>query len=571
MKIFHLSIRNFRGIRELDWKVQGSVNCLIGPGDSTKSTILDAIELALSPRWSVPFTDVDFYLGQVDEPIEIIVTIGQLPEKFFDINKYGSHLRGWSTQDGIHDEPEADDEIVISLALQVDESLEPSWLILTDRNPDGTRISSRDRELLGMTRLGPYVDRHLSWSRGSALSHLTGDLDSIPNILTDVGRKARESVTTTKIETLEDAAKRAQESALRFGVKPMVGYRPGLDAQLSIGGSTALSLHDGDIPTRLAGLGSRRLLALSIQHSCIQSGSFLLVDEVEQALEPHRLRHVIRILRPPEPDDGTSNQTFMTTHSSISIVELNAFELCVVRSANGHTTVQQVDISLQGTMRKTPEALLGQKIIVCEGNTEHGVCRAFDRAWSAEPDGVPWAFIGVVPVVPTSGGGSQSPKIALELAKLGYPVSFLCDSDIEFTPDETELRKNRVLVIQWAENSSIEQRICNDLPISVLDEIVDLAVECSDSQNRQSILDAIGSRLELQSGQLKGEISDWTGRDFQEGEIREAIGISAKSTGWFKRTNRGEKLGELIYPHLATIPDSDLAIKFRELKEWVNG
>ena len=46
-------IRNFRGIRELDWHVDGTILCLVGPGDSTKTTILDAIELAMTPQWNV--------------------------------------------------------------------------------------------------------------------------------------------------------------------------------------------------------------------------------------------------------------------------------------------------------------------------------------------------------------------------------------------------------------------------------------------------------------------------------------------------------------------------------------
>jgi hypothetical protein len=45
-----VKIDNFRGIRKLRWAPNAKMNCLIGPGDSTKTTILDAIELALNPR-----------------------------------------------------------------------------------------------------------------------------------------------------------------------------------------------------------------------------------------------------------------------------------------------------------------------------------------------------------------------------------------------------------------------------------------------------------------------------------------------------------------------------------------
>jgi len=34
-------IQNFRGIKQLSWKPGPGINCLIGPGDSSKSTVLD--------------------------------------------------------------------------------------------------------------------------------------------------------------------------------------------------------------------------------------------------------------------------------------------------------------------------------------------------------------------------------------------------------------------------------------------------------------------------------------------------------------------------------------------------
>ena len=49
MHLKQVSVKGFRGIRCLDWTVKGTIIGLVGPGDSTKTTILDAIEYALSP------------------------------------------------------------------------------------------------------------------------------------------------------------------------------------------------------------------------------------------------------------------------------------------------------------------------------------------------------------------------------------------------------------------------------------------------------------------------------------------------------------------------------------------
>ena len=106
MRIYEVHIRRFRGIRELDWVVGGGCVCLVGPGDSAKSTILDAIELALAPRYRLYLDDSDFFDLNVNEPVEIQVTAGPVPEPLQTEPRFGMCMRGWSTEDGLHDEPE---------------------------------------------------------------------------------------------------------------------------------------------------------------------------------------------------------------------------------------------------------------------------------------------------------------------------------------------------------------------------------------------------------------------------------------------------------------------------------
>ena len=48
MLIKYLKIDNFRGIKSLEWEIEGTTICLIGANDSKKSTILQAIQSVLS-------------------------------------------------------------------------------------------------------------------------------------------------------------------------------------------------------------------------------------------------------------------------------------------------------------------------------------------------------------------------------------------------------------------------------------------------------------------------------------------------------------------------------------------
>jgi hypothetical protein len=77
-RIRRLEVRNFRSIQCLDWHPSAGINCLVGPGDGGKSTILDAIDLCLGARRSAPFGDTDFFQLDVTQPILISVTLGGL-------------------------------------------------------------------------------------------------------------------------------------------------------------------------------------------------------------------------------------------------------------------------------------------------------------------------------------------------------------------------------------------------------------------------------------------------------------------------------------------------------------
>ena len=67
LRICHIEIRNFRGIRTLSWHVKGDFNCIIGAGDTCKTTILAALDYALSPRTAISFDDSDFFGQNVEQ------------------------------------------------------------------------------------------------------------------------------------------------------------------------------------------------------------------------------------------------------------------------------------------------------------------------------------------------------------------------------------------------------------------------------------------------------------------------------------------------------------------------
>ena len=569
MKIRQIYIKGFRGINNLEWGLpENTIYCLVGPGDSTKSTILDAIEWILTPRWNMPIFDTDFYNGNVDSPIDIRITIGGLPEALLSLDKFGCYTRGWKDSK-IHDEPIEGSEEVITIRLFVDHSLEPIWTLFTDRNDKPRSISAREREALGMIRLGPYVDRQLSWGYGSALTRLTDDLDNIPSILADASRSARNTIDNTKLPKLKEAADKAYSLGIEFGVTPHGEYNPALDPSSSNESAGTITLFEGRIPAKQSGLGTRRLLTLALQQNCVKDGSIQLIDEIEQGLEPHRVRHLLHALylRLNKNSGDNKCQIFMTTHSRDVIEELTTNDIFVVRSQNGITETIQVNPDLQDTIRAESIALLAKKIIVCEGKTELGICRALDRNWANEKDGKSFAHLGIVPV---DGNGTYAPKHALHLRNLGYDVCYFADGDREdLNPNNETLSKSGVKVILWSENFCTEQRFCHDLIWEALQLFVNLAIEI---KGEQIILPATAAKLKCKPAQLTHSIDDWLKAGFTQVDIRDSLSLAARNDSeggnWFKRIDSGELLGSLVYSYLDKIKGTDTQVKIELLKEW---
>ena len=88
-RIRKVEIANFRGIETLEWFPSAGLNCLVGPGDSGKSTILDAIHHCLGVRRQIRFSDTDFYRLDVSNQIDISVTVAELSDSLMQLDAYG--------------------------------------------------------------------------------------------------------------------------------------------------------------------------------------------------------------------------------------------------------------------------------------------------------------------------------------------------------------------------------------------------------------------------------------------------------------------------------------------------
>jgi putative ATP-dependent endonuclease of the OLD family len=553
MKIRHIVIEHFRGINSLDWYPQNEVICLIGAGDSRKSTIIDAIDLVLSPRSYVSFDDSDFFQLVTDKPLTITVSVTGIPPELTKDSKFGLRLCGYN-KGACHDEFSDGDEPMLTIRLTVDKSLEPEWSVINKQNPDGYLISGRDREKLGIIRLGGYVNQHLTWRRGTALSRLTGQPDDIDSILAEATRMARKNITTSNLANFRETAKRVEELGKALGVLPQSSYVPNLDAGAISIGESGFTLHDGEVPIRRVGLGARRLLIMAVQCQLAMNGSIVLVDEFEHGLEPHRVRHLLRSFV-KQANANSFGQVILTSHSPEVIEELPS-RLNIVRSGDT-VVVSQIPENLVSTIRKAPEAILGRRIIVCEGKTEVGFCRACDD-YLIGTGNESFACRGIIPI---DGNGTEAIKISGDLVGLGYQVLYLGDSDTpEILTKKTEMEKLGIVVQIWKDNLAIEQRVFNDIPWIGVIKLLDIV---ANERGEEVIRDNLASKLAVKPLEL-GNYKLWN----DALPLRKAIGETAKKNSWFKRIDSGEAFGKTTLQYLGNMLTNDIEEKINVVKAW---
>ena len=316
LQIRHLLINRYRGIASLEWRPSPGWNCLVGPGDSSKTTILLAISLLLAPYTVGPRSQYEYYRRDVAKEFEIEATIGALDLKV--LAEASALPSPWGLRDGnLVPIPLGNDEPVLRVRVRGTEDLEAVYEMLL---PSGDVVSFptslRKRFNLFQVREDAAAPRAFRFAPGSALGR---DIDN-----TGMRRAVHDAVSDAagKLSIPETAGKTIGELQLAFdaaGLPPhlALGLVPVPTGDLL----SIVALHSGEsgseaIPLSHFGSGTREMAALVMLTRAASAGVILTVDEVERGLEPHRQRQVCDRL---VSLIGAAGQIFSTTHSPIVI------------------------------------------------------------------------------------------------------------------------------------------------------------------------------------------------------------------------------------------------------------
>lgn len=547
MELRELRIRNFRGIKDLRWHIPRDkrIVCMIGPGDSGKTTVLEAISWLLSDKWYVPVTVADF--KDEGSPIVIEGFVASLLQKLIAYDAWGLSLCSLDAAGEVH-EPTDDSEQLALLRLTVEwDTLEPRWEVIpaNDGQPRPARLG--ERRLLGAATLGQKVDAELKWGSSSGLKNMTKQAGGVGFAEREVIVTASHALRDEELPSeLQTALANVKGNAERFGAGKFEDLRPGLDLSGSRG--AGLSLYSGDIPLSSYGLGSRRLAALSIEKAAISDKSTFLIDEIETGLEPHRVVGLIEAFR----RDESVSQVFMTTHSPAAVESYDASELVVIVAGDAGPSLRFLPEELQSLHRTNPSAFLARRIVVTEGSTEEGLVRAAVRYHD---------FLRRKRMMPTSAaygvaicnglGGARACEKAREFHGLGYDVLLLIDNDDETISSQVaKLTQEGLHICLWDEGACTEREIISRLTRS---EVFDLLRQTM--ANGLFSADAIAAALGGQGFKVlpSAVLDEEAWNELDDAAVRETVISASVSKKWYKSTRGGEFLGRWLFGEL----DSD--------------
>ncbi len=564
-KIHTLKIENFHWMEKFEQKFNSDFVCLIWRWDSWKTTILKAISYVLYPNWNLSFYDTDFYNCNVDNDIIIEATLYDIPNKLLEDSKFGLYVR-WIKKDNWELQDEITDEVIecLTIKLVVDKDLEPKWYVVSNRQDD-IEIRYWDRSLFNVFLISDYIDRHFSWNRWTPLYSLLREWwDKLENnwAITESMRKAKGEIDSIPFSKFDDVLGKVKGSARElwldvWGLSATVDFK-----EISIK-EWNISLHGDKVPFRQKWKWTKRLLSMAIQHELLKEWWIVLIDEIEQWLEPDRVQHLVSKLK-----KDNKGQIFLTTHSRDVLVELGCNDLYLIKKSSKELCIFSEEH--QPLIRTSPESFFAKKILVCEWETEYWLCMSLNNYnIGLGKNNMSYQWVKLV-----VGKGDNFPKVCRNFRDLWYDVCLFCDSDKEEINGKKEpLKEEGVCVIDWKDSNSLEYAIFSNIGFELAQKLIYLAISIKSKENWE---DEDKVKLDIY-GNLKWELWEEFPKDLDENNYNASIKkvlwkISSGKNSWFKQIWKWIELWNLIFENYSLLgEENEIKKNFKKLSDWIDG
>lgn len=503
MQISGLKIENFRGIRSADLSFSGH-SLLIGANNVGKSTICEALELALGPDRQHRFPVVeefDFYNARyIDSdastvPIRIEVLLTDVTQT---IRKgCANYLERWDPISrrilGVGEINKVDDAglqwclrlLTIARYNKDEDEFEAGTYYAAAYDPDDeqqSRVPRPVRRSFGFLYLRALRtgSRALSLERGSLLDIIL----RIQSLQTGIWEHVRD-----RLESLEppiDDGAKTLAPVLRNIEERLAEYipmaKPGEATRLHVSQLTrehlrktlsffiSVSADQKPVPFHEVGTGTLNILVLALLSFIAElkdENVIFAMEEPEIALPPHTQRRIADYLV------TKTTQCFVTSHSPYIIETFKPEQLVILRR-DDTGKVTGTPVTLKGdvkakTYRKHirrgfAEAMLSRGVIVAEGFTEVAVLHAVAaKMEAAEPKNYPIDLSGISIITPDGDGGI--PEFGRFFLSLDIPTFAFYDKKARSQKDQDALTNTGFVILNEIPYSGMEQLLVSEVPL----------------------------------------------------------------------------------------------------------
>lgn len=561
-----LRIERFRGIEKLEWRPASGMNVIVGPGDSCKSTILEAIGALLSPAPNMNLSEFDYFRRKIDKGFKIEAALAIGDASIVKSDRFPlPPLRGWLEGELTNLPDENGAEAVIICRLTGTPDQEAVYEVIGADEDVRVSFSRSLRQRVGLMRLGATDrwDRDLRLVQGGALDRYMEGQQLRQSILQAIlNTPIHDRLSNAPREALGRIDKQFCARSLPHPVRLGLVGTPGVSLAAGVG--LMVGLDDASaLPLPAWGTGTRRLASLELASILVDSSSLAIIDEPESGFEPYRQRAFIENL-----NQNGKRQAFVTTHApailsasvalGATVSRINLAPLPAVDEEGGaeqgaegvapdapraHELTALEGPEIAGLLRLFPEAVLARLPVICEGITEMG----FVTRLLTDKFGEGFSVRGIFCV--DGGGHDRALAFCKALLKAGFQIAAVVDDEDRKDGSWEDVGRKAAL-LRWENGEALENAVINALPEHMLPTVIAWPEECGGREMRHclpELRNALGAQnSENTADQLLGEY----GRD---AFVRALCTVACpareggrKSKGWFKSFDGGFLLADKL-------------------------
>ena len=445
MKIRKLTITRFRGLEQLSF-CPGPSTVILGPNNSGKSTVLEALDLLFHPgfgRPRPPPDELDYHERQSEREFEIEAVVGELNKEL--LAECLHYLEGWRAEEGeLVAEPDGHGiEPVVRVRVRGSSEFEHIHEFAKPE-AEGARFFPRLRRQIGWVFDGRRRDpaRQLFFYQGGLLDRLFANTDI--DVALDVLRTAlRDGASHVNYDNAVADTLGALSTDLEgLGLLEegeLATFETGAVSRRALLQTLRLALpisSDIAVPLARQGRGAQRLVLMAVLlrlAAAADSNVIGAFEEPEEALEPLRQNHVSSMLDEIVRSGG---QIFVVTHSPEIARCFGIKSFLLLRERQAGNESRHLVGGLSPSVEQAYERRLDGPVVrglfcrvpvLVEGPSDRAAFEAFWAELVRRGSTRAPFRLGLDVIV--AEGVSHMPMLAAVLADLGRPVAAWVDQD----------------------------------------------------------------------------------------------------------------------------------------------